>query len=111
MMRDIVPILSADLVAVPPKLFGYEGTGFVAAPHVLVTCCHCVATARPGTSYCALIVMDDGSHTLHVLSDITQDQNGADLATATVDLVPHLGLEIGANEITTGPTSTRLVIR
>jgi hypothetical protein len=55
--------------------------------------------------------MDDGSHTLHVLSDITQDQNGADLATATVDLVPHLGLEIGANEITTGPTSTRLVIR
>jgi hypothetical protein len=101
LMWDIVPLLTADLSVTPAKLFSYEGTGFLIAPGLLVTCWHCVETQRPGVSYCAFISRDTGNHSLHRLSNIGQDEHGTDLATANVDLIPTVGLEIG-DELATG---------
>jgi hypothetical protein len=64
----------------------YAGTGFVLSPHVFVTCWHCVPDL-PDTEVYGVSVPDaEGGRTAHFLQAVTRDPNGADLATAWVDL-------------------------
>jgi hypothetical protein len=60
------------------------GTGFIAAPHVLVTCWHCVSDELPEDQTYAVLRQDD--KTVHRLDLTAQDPSGADLATAHVNI-------------------------
>ena len=66
----------------------FLGTSFVAAPGILVTCWHCVESAvKAGSRICVMSVART-EPAFVVLRDIAQDANGADLATASVNVIP-----------------------
>lgn len=98
--RDIVPLVTLDFNGAKPSLVRYEGTAFLIAARVIVTCWHCVAVERPGHRFCALITAAENDVTYHPLSNVAKDANGADLATASVDLMPTIGLELGGDVLT-----------
>jgi hypothetical protein len=68
----------------------FEGTGFVIAPGLLVTCWHCVRTPPPANHLYAVIVeRDDGMGYRGVfLTHISQHPAGLDLAIARIDHRP-----------------------
>jgi len=69
----------------------YEGTGFCVASGLLITCWHCVRRTLPeGLNYAAAYApnAEQGPLVQLDLSDIAKDQNGADLATATIQYAP-----------------------
>jgi hypothetical protein len=75
------------------RVVSYEGTAFIVAPHLIVTCWHCVRRELPAAEHYAVAVQGDNN--FHHLSDIEPDPAGLDLATAHVDeLVPTLSLKL-----------------
>ncbi|MGH9614284.1 MAG: S1 family peptidase, partial [Bryobacteraceae bacterium] len=78
----------------------FEVTGFCVASGLLVTCWHCVrAKLRDGISYAALYApnAERGPFVQRDLSEIAQDQNGSDLATATIQHRPPRKLYFNEN--------------
>jgi hypothetical protein len=84
--RHILPIyvvpkpVSADEF----RPVSFAGTGFIAAPHVFVTCWHCVNVELPEDQ--TYVVYRHDERTVHQLRQITQDPSGWDLASARVDI-------------------------
>lgn len=63
----------------------FAGTGFMIAPHLFVTCWHCVnAPLEKGEYYGATREFPQGFRVALKLHDLSQDGNGTDLATAKV---------------------------
>jgi hypothetical protein len=60
------------------------GTGFVVAPGVFVTCWHCVRPRTDGRQYIA-VSLRDGATGFNLLTNITPDPGGMDLATASIN--------------------------
>lgn len=91
---DILPIFmlstSGDI-----RLEEFEGTGFLIAPHVLVTCWHCVSRPlAPGQAFMAAVRDEQGRYVPVQLTNVERDPAGSDLATATVNLLPQLNLSL-----------------
>lgn len=85
----------------PHDLISYQGTSFIIAPRLLLTCWHCVEEPlKTNEQYSAIVVKEDGSdHTLIPLLNIEQDANGNDLATANHEYIPsEYMLKIGLND-------------
>ena len=92
--RDIVPIFVVDLTR-PALAVSYEGTGFIIARNLLITCWHCVSSKlEANKQYAAMIWIDSQGWKPFFLSDIEQDANGSDLASANVKLEPTMGLTL-----------------
>jgi hypothetical protein len=68
----------------------FEGTGFVVAPGLLVTCWHCVKTPPiAGHKYAVVVEQENGQGYLGVpLSQISQHPAGIDLAISRIDHRP-----------------------
>jgi hypothetical protein len=94
--RDILPLFVAEeRGGTKVDLVSFEGTAFVVAPSVIVTCWHCVR--RPLTERQAYAV--GLGQMLYPLTEVQQDPRGLDLAIARVDgLVPSLGLRLAEDE-------------
>ncbi len=74
----------------------FVGTGFIAAPRVFVTSWNVVRDElEDGQRYAAARRVVGGHEALH-LSNITQDVGGRDLAIASIDRDPTLGLSLPA---------------
>jgi len=74
----------------------FMGTGFIAAPRVFVTSWQVVRDElEEGQRYAAARRVVGGYEALH-LSNITQDLSGRDLAIASIDRDPTLGLSLPA---------------
>ncbi len=95
--QDIVPLFAFDPKGV--SLPEFLGTAFVPASRVLVTCWHCVRDLVGGPKdIVAMSRMPDGQPKPLLLSNIERDGNGADLALATVDAEPTIGLYMGDSD-------------
>jgi hypothetical protein len=101
--RDVVAIIAAERTdentGVPRSI---HGTGFVIAPNLMVTCWHCVRNVLPsGYFYAAAYQEPGGRLKLAILSNISQDINGSDLATANLTWPFSIGLRLASKEATT----------
>ena len=92
---DIFPLFIVRKTT-PVEIVSFQGTGFLIAPNVLVTCWHNVNSRLEEDQSYALAVEGGavGQYTVATLSNVSQDENGSDLATANVGLVPTLGLTL-----------------
>lgn len=89
--QDIFPIVVSDLSTSPPRTVSFQGMGFLVAPNLLLTCWHSVETQLPpGQAYFAGVIQGNQYYRFP-LSKIERDQNGSDLATAKVELIPRAG--------------------
>lgn len=83
---DIVPIFLVERTE-PSAPISFQGTGFTIAQNLLVTCWHCVSSpCSDNEQYAAVIEVQPGGFKAFFLTNIEQDTNGSDLATANVDL-------------------------
>jgi len=79
----------------PSELVSFQGTGFLIAPSLLVTCWHCVKARLPDEcTYAVFRETNPNKWKPYLLSNVQQDHNGADLATANVDLRPTMRLTL-----------------
>lgn len=103
MGRDVLPIFVIPK-ADPINPVSFQGTGFLIGLGLMITCWHCVREALPADQDYAVGVKSDDHDTYdsYVLSDISQDENGTDLATARVNLQPHLPLVLDNSTVQTG---------
>lgn len=100
--RDILPIFLAPRKE-PCEPVSFQGTGFIIARNVLVTCWHIVSSSPPDDhEYAAIIEIQPGSYKAFFLNNLEQDANGSDLATANIGLGPVLGLTLGRNSLALG---------
>jgi hypothetical protein len=100
--NDILPLFVVS-TADPVEPLSIEGTGFLVAPGVLVTCWHCVSRQLPiGQQYAAVVSDGAGSYRAAPLRNVQQDANGSDLATANLDLRPTLCLSLGQSDVPYG---------
>jgi hypothetical protein len=95
--RDIVSIFTVrQLNPRDEEVLTFEGTGFLVAPHALVTCWHCVR--RPLAEDERYAVIFPGESDCYGLSNIEQHRAGLDLATATVEsLVPTVSWSLATD--------------
>jgi hypothetical protein len=103
--RDIVPLFHCRERGATPQLVRFAGTGFRLGGRLLVTCWHCVAGDAPGHFYAAAFPNGVAGFELVPLRDVMQDENGADLATASLaeHVEPPLwDLELGPRPLTPG---------
>jgi hypothetical protein len=103
LLRDVVAIVGAEqtneTTAEPRSILG---TGFVIAPSVLVTCWHCVHAPLPqGQRLAAAYQAPDGRMKLSWLASVSQDTNGADLATAFLEWPFPISLRLANTEAQT----------
>src|SRR3954468_18774444 len=82
--RDILPLFYCRETGATPQLVRFAGTGFRFGDSLVVTCWHCVAEHAPGHGYAAAFPREAGGFTMVPLLDVTQDENGTDLATASL---------------------------
>jgi hypothetical protein len=113
--QDALPIfVTRDANPAFPEAF--VGTGFVVASGVLVTCWHVVRAELAADQYYAASRREGESYSRVLrLTDVTQDRNGRDLATARIDASPMVGLPlaregaaIGVDVLTFGYPLTRV---
>lgn len=104
--RDILPLFYCRTgTRETPQLVRLAGTGFRFGDSLVVTCWHCVAEEAAGHWYAAAFPHEDGGVSLVRLLDVTQDESGADLATASLSDGPHphgAGLELSPDALTRG---------
>lgn len=100
--RDILPIFVVQRVQpAEPKCF--QGTGFIIAPNLFVTCWHCVRAHLPdGGAYAAVIERGEGQYQALYLDNVAQDVNGTDLATANIELKPTAELTLADHDLAYG---------
>jgi V8-like Glu-specific endopeptidase len=107
-MKDIYPIFTLDESTGTPLTF--EGTGFVIADNLFVTCWHCVQQKlSPNVKYAAIAKQEHEEYKGFTFFEVHQDVNGKDLATARVNLKKLNDLKIdgslrpmGTNVLTYG---------
>ena len=102
--RDILPVITCSGFGTsePLTLWSFEGTGFLLEKNIFVTCWHFVRTPlREGREYAVVVETDEGN-TAWMLSDISKDANGTDLATVRVPLEPNLGLVLAHEPVLMG---------
>jgi Trypsin-like peptidase domain len=102
---DILPLFYCRETDGTPQLVRSAGTGFRFGDSLVVTCWHCVADAAPGHGYAAGFRGEDGGFAMVPLLNVTQDENGADLATASLSESPHppeANLELNPHALTGG---------
>lgn len=101
--RDILPIFifKKGQPAIPISM---QGTGFVIASNLLITCWHCVDTPLlPNEQYgVAIKPPNENNYRALFLTNIEQDANSRDLATANLQLEPTIGLCLANNEVAHG---------
>lgn len=102
--HHILPIFVGRHHANDLKLVSFEGTGFVIAPGVLVTCWHCVAAKLPKDQFYAAIVQleDSSGYRAVYLRDITRHSDGLDLAVAKVEHAPPTLLTLASKAVRMG---------
>lgn len=96
---DVLPILVITKSR-PAKIVSYEGTGFLIAPNLFVTCWHCVRKELPEDQTYA--VNREQKVELFPLWNIQQDSNGTDLATANVAMLPEAELSLAEKDVYEG---------
>jgi hypothetical protein len=96
---DVLPILVITKSR-PAKIISYEGTGFLIAPNLFVTCWHCVRKELPDDQTYA--VNREQKVELFPLWNIQQDSNGTDLATANVAMLPEAELSLAEKDVYEG---------
>ncbi|MBA3528206.1 MAG: trypsin-like peptidase domain-containing protein [Rubrobacter sp.] len=98
--RDILPIFVVTSPEAGQKLVSFQGTGFLIGKQVFVTCWHCVDTPLPDDRFYAVLVKAGKgfNYRAAALIEPEQDRNGADLATARVNLAPELGLTLAERD-------------
>ena len=103
MERDVLPIFVIPK-ADPVNPVSFQGTGFLIGPGLMITCWHCLREALPADHDYAVGIKSDNHdrYDSHVLFDISQDENGTDLAAARVDLQPNLSLVLDNSPVPTG---------
>jgi hypothetical protein len=74
------------------QIISFEGTGFLLAPNLLLTCWHCVRAAPPEN--CSYTTKRPDDDRIHFLINIQQDENNTDLATANIPLLPGANLTL-----------------
>jgi hypothetical protein len=102
----------------PARPISSEGTGFVIADNVFVTCWHCVAAApADGQRYAAVVATDDGFAAVS-LNNIEQHPDGFDLAVGNLELPRQLPFELappilpqGADVFTYGYPLTQRAVK
>ena len=96
---DILPIFVITKTT-PAKILSNEGTGFLIAPNLLVTCWHCVRnTLEENQTYA---VNREQKAELFPLFNIQQDSNNTDLATANVAMLPEAELLLAEKDVYEG---------
>lgn len=96
---DILPILVITKTS-PAKILSYEGTGFLIAPNLFITCWHCVRkTLEENQTYA---VCREQKDELFPLMNIQQDSNKTDLATANVAMMPEAELSLAEKDVFEG---------
>jgi hypothetical protein len=99
--RDIFPIFVVNLEQ--GGMSGFRGTGFLIADGLLVTCWHCVSEPlKDGEVLVAARETGKGDYDASELHEVTQDSNGADLATAKVEFKQEAGLKLAMQAPATG---------
>jgi hypothetical protein len=87
--KDILPIFLMDLSKRPVQAQSFEGTAFMVAPSLAVTCWHCVRNpVQHPMTYALARRADDGRFALHPVLDAQQASDGSDLATLRVLIQP-----------------------
>ena len=100
--RDILPLFVLR-GSEPLDVVSFEGTAFLIADRVLVTCAHCVARPLAAGEAFAVAVKEQSKYTrAYYLSNIEADPTGIDLATANVDLKQHTPLGLGNGDLALG---------
>ncbi|MEI6050707.1 MAG: hypothetical protein WCS03_17565 [Bacteroidota bacterium] len=83
-LKDVLPIFTVDIKTSNPLTF--EGTVFVIADNLLITCWHCVQQKLSDEVKYAVLVEDEkGKYTGYTFFEVLQDRNGHDLATARIN--------------------------
>ena len=96
---DILPILVITKTS-PAKVLTFEGTGFLIAPNLFITCWHCVRkTLEENQTYA---VCREQNIELFPLINIQQDINNTDLATANVAMMPEAELSVAEKDVFEG---------
>ncbi len=85
--HDVLPLFILETGSDLPRLLEFTGSAFLIAPHVIVTCHHCVGKElSAGTPYASLYPSVDGYGAAQ-LENITHYPEGFDLISANVDVV------------------------
>lgn len=96
---DVLPIFVITKTT-PAKIISNEGTGFLIAPNLLITCWHCVRnTLEENQTYA---VNREQKAELFPLFNIQQDGNNTDLATANVAMLPESELILAEKDVYEG---------
>ncbi len=96
---DVVPIFVITKT-VPAKIISNEGTGFLIAPNLLVTCWHCVR--KPLEENQTYAVNREQKAELFPLFNIQQDSNNTDLATANLAMMPEAEFALAEQDVYEG---------
>lgn len=96
---DILPIFVITKTT-PSKILSNEGTGFLIAPNLLITCWHCVR--NPLEENQTYAVNREQKAELFPLFNIQQDSNNTDLATANVAMSPEAELILAEKDVYEG---------
>jgi V8-like Glu-specific endopeptidase len=100
--RNIVPIFVVEKTH-PGKLISFQGTGFILAPNLLITCWHCVSSLLPDNQqYAAIIPTEPEGYRALYLNELEQDLNASDVAIANVATEPTLGLTLAKGDVSWG---------
>ena len=100
----VLPIYSVISAADDVEPVRFAGTGFLFAPQLLVTCWHCVRSPLPVGQRSAALVVDYTRNGFHVawLTNVTQDERGHDLATATIMQNPNYQFQLATERALQG---------
>ncbi len=100
---DIVPLFVVENSPQGYRPVSFLGTGFIPTKGVLVTCWHVVRDpVAAGREVAAVIEIDAKRYVVRLLSDVQQDPEGFDLATARVPLEPRLDWRLFSPDSSSG---------
>lgn len=104
----IVPIIIGRDGSDGFRPVSFEGTGFVVAPGVLVTCWHCVSAVPPPEERYAAVLPRPGEsgYKAAFIGNVSQHPSGIDLALASIDHRPTTLLSISAMAMRMGADVT-----
>lgn len=96
---DILPIFVVTKTT-PAKIISNEGTGFLIAPNLFITCWHCIR--KPLEENQTYAVNREQKAQLFPLFNIQQDSNNTDLATANVAMMPEAEFVLAEKDVYEG---------
>lgn len=96
---DILPIFVITKTS-PAKIISNEGTGFLIAPNLFITCWHCLR--KPLEENQTYAVNREQKAELFPLFNIQQDRNNTDVATANVAMMPEAEFVLAEKDVYEG---------